>query len=400
MASRKLAIAILTVLAAVSVCALPGRICAAPPVLKDVAGHWAEGAITSLAKMGVLEGYPDQTFQPENLITRAELAKVVARAFGYAPTMDTKFCDMDGHWAEPFVSALDAAKVVTGYPDSTFRPDTNVTRAEMTAMLARVAQLGDMGATDAQAWTPSFRDVDASHWAFRFVEIARRLDTIPLHFGMVFEPERAATRAETAFMVKALSDAQFARGTVTQVSAMSETITLKNVAGSTQVVQVGADTLLYRNGVASTLDSVRSNDSVYVVGTSYGSARFIKAEGVVTKEDITRKVSALTHGVITPDQVDAISRGKWDEARAGMSPALTQRLMDMGLTETEVGAVLSQQWSLLPDLAQKRLAQALSEELGVSSDLIAAVMARDWQAARSYAELEAAQVLLSKFLKM
>ncbi len=406
-ASRKLAFAlalaaalILGIAASPCIAAAASATSTAVASMSDVSGHWAEAAISTLVKMGVIQGYPDGTFRPEGLVNRAEIAKIVARAFGYAPTVDTRFRDMDGHWAEPFVSALDASQVVTGYPDGSFRPAQNVSRAEMAAILARVAQLGKVGEADATNWNPSFRDIDSTHWAYRYVEVARRLDIIPLHFGLVFEPDRPATRAETAHMVNALAQAQFARGTVSGVSKTNDTINIKNAAGTDQVVQVDADTMIYRNGVAADLESVRSKDSVYAVGTSYGAARFVMAEGQITREDITRKVSAITKGVITPEQVDAISRGKWDEARQGMSPALAERLVEMGLTDDEAQALLSQDWEALPELGQKRLAMALSEEIGVSSELIEAVMRRDWKAARSYAELEAAQILLSRFLDM
>ncbi|HPZ14292.1 MAG TPA: S-layer homology domain-containing protein [Bacillota bacterium] len=368
--------------------------------LSDIDGHWAEGAINTLVKMGVIAGYPDGTFRPEEPVTRAELSKIVARTFGYAPTVDTKFSDMEGHWAEPFVSALDTAEVVTGYPDGTFRPAQNVSRAELAAILSRVAQLGKVGVADASSWTPTYRDVDSTHWAFRHVEVARRLDIIPIHFGLVFEPDRPATRAETAHMVKSLAESEFARGTVAQVNKSAETLSLRNAAGNTQTIQIDPETIVYRNGVASDLESIRENDSVYAVGTGYGATRFVMAEGAVTREDITRKVSALTDGIITPEQVDAISRGKWDEARNGMSPALAQRLVEMGLTEEEAQALLAEEWDALPELAQRRLAMALSEEIGVSPELIESIMNRDWKSARSYAELEVAELLLSRFLNM
>ncbi|MDD3599553.1 MAG: hypothetical protein PHS55_05485 [Firmicutes bacterium] len=201
-------------------------------------------------------------------------------------------------------------------------------------------------------------------------------------------------------MVKSLAESEFARGTAIQVSPKAETISLKNAAGNTQVVQVDPETVIYRNGVVSELESVRKNDSIYAVGTGYGATRFVMAEGAITRADITRKVSALTDGIITPDQVDAISRGKWDEARNGMSPALAQRLVEMGLTDEEAEAILGQEWNALPELAQRRLAMALSEEIGVSPELIEAVMNRDWKSARSYAELEVAEILLSRFLNM
>ncbi len=145
--------------------------------------------------------------------------------------------------------------------------------------MTRVAQLGKVGVADASSWTPTYRDVDSTHWAFRHVEVARRLDIIPIHFGLVFEPDRPATRGETAHMVNPwLSRSCTGHGHSGEPEA--ETISLKNAAGNTEVVQVDPETVIYRNGgVVSELESVRKNDSIYAVGTGYGATRFVMAEG-------------------------------------------------------------------------------------------------------------------------
>lgn len=392
--------AALTTLAVMAVVAAVGPAPAGAAGLTDVPGHWAEEAITTLLKMGVVQGYPDASFKPENPVTRAEFSKMVSLAFGYAPGTSSQFADMVNNWAEPYVAGLTKAEVLTGYPDGSFRPSKGVTRAEAAAVLARVAGLGVIKPEMTGDWAPGYRDVSSSHWAYVPVEIARRLDVAPLHFGLVFEPERAATRAETAYMVRAMADAQFARGQVTSVNKTDSIINVKNVAGNTQVLQMSPDVIVYRNGVGAGVESIRNSDNLYAVGDPYGQSRFVIAEGAVTKEDITKKVSALTDGIVTPEQVEALSRGKWDEARKGMSPALAGRLMDMGLTEEETNALLAQEWERLPALGQSRLAQALGSELGVAPELIEALMSRDWTTARNLAELEAAEMLLSRFLQM
>lgn len=368
--------------------------------LTDVPGHWAEEAINALVKMGVVQGYPDGTFKPEDPVTRGEFSKMVASTFGYAPGIKADYYDAAGHWAEPFIAGLSKSEILKGYPDGTFKPSKEVTRAEMAAVLSRVAGLGVIKSDMTGEWTPGYRDIATNHWAFVPVEIARRLDVVPLHFGLVYEPDRSATRAETAYMVRAMAEAEFARGQVTSVSRTSATVSVKNVAGNNQVLQLSPDAVVYRNGVVSDIESIRTNDSVYAVGDSYGESRFVIAEGTVTKEDITKKISALTDGVVSPEQVDALSRGKWDEARKGMTPALAARLEEMGLTQDEASALLAQDWQRLPELGQRRLATALGTELGVAPELIEAVMARDWTAARNYAELQAAEILLSRFLQM
>lgn len=368
--------------------------------LTDIKGSWAEDQITSLNKVGIIDGYPDGTFKPDANVTRAEFAKLISRAFGYAPKEDSEFIDLEDHWAKQYIGALADAKIVNGYPDGKFKPYNNITRAEMVAMLSRVANLGTMGEADSMFWEPSFADVNAGHWAFRFVEIAKRLDIIPVNYGLIFQPDKPATRAETAYMISELRSSQFARGTITNVTADGNLITLHQNNGSTNTIQIGPQTVVYRNGSTASSDKLMKNDQVLVVGTSYGSTKFVMAEGLVTKDDITQKVSSLTNGILTPDQVDLISEGKWDEVGNSLTPAIKDRMEEIGLTKEEADTILAQEWEALPDLGKTRLSNALSKELGISSDLVASVLDRDWEKAKTYAQLDAAQMLLGKLLKM
>lgn len=369
-------------------------------VLNDIGGHWAEESIQSLAKVGIIDGYPDGSFRPEDNITRAEFAKIVARAFGYAPKDQTNFTDMGDHWAKHFVSTLAESQIVTGYPDGSFQPSKNITRAEMVAMLARVAKLGDIGEADATSWTSSFTDVNSGHWAFRFVEIAHKLDIIPIHFGLVFQPEKAATRAETAYMVAELRSAQFAKGTISEVNFDGSSITLTSASGDSQNVRIGSDVIIYRNDVLTSADKLQKNDELLVIGTSYGSPRFVIAKGTITREDITNKVSSLTNGLLTPEQVDMISKGEWQEVTDDLKPSLNAQMQNLGLTSEEADAILNQKWDTLPELGKERLSKAISKEIGISSDLVSSLMDRDWEKAKVYAQLDAAQIILNTLMKL
>ena len=61
----------------------------------DIAGHWAEDTITRWADVGIVNGYPDGTFKPDEPITRAELAKIVTLAFGLTEKTEQTFADLD-----------------------------------------------------------------------------------------------------------------------------------------------------------------------------------------------------------------------------------------------------------------------------------------------------------------
>jgi hypothetical protein len=104
----------------------------------DISGHWAEGYILQLEAQGITGGYPDGTFRPESLVTRAEMAVFLINALGLSPLTPSgpgPFPDIVGHWAEGFILQLESQGITGGYPDGTYRPENQVTRAEMAVFL-------------------------------------------------------------------------------------------------------------------------------------------------------------------------------------------------------------------------------------------------------------------------
>jgi hypothetical protein len=117
-----------------------GMAFAAP--LSDVAGEKCEDAVNVLTNLGVVSGYPDGEYKPDNIVTRAEMAVIVVRALGLADyaTGTSSFSDMGGHWSNPYVAYAASLGIIAGYPDGTFRPDKTVSYDEAATML--VAALG------------------------------------------------------------------------------------------------------------------------------------------------------------------------------------------------------------------------------------------------------------------
>lgn len=109
-------------------------------VYRDVTvNDWYYVAVCSLTNGGILKGYPDGTFKPNDPITRAEISTIISRfdtIFGTLAASDT-FADADGHWAEEYIEFSAARKYVIGYPDGTFKPDQHITRAETVTMVNR-----------------------------------------------------------------------------------------------------------------------------------------------------------------------------------------------------------------------------------------------------------------------
>src|SRR5690554_3736890 len=66
----------------------------------DIEGCWAEEAILALVNEGIITGYPDGTFKPEDPVTRAEFSKMIAKAFAIRTAGEPVFSDIEGNWAE------------------------------------------------------------------------------------------------------------------------------------------------------------------------------------------------------------------------------------------------------------------------------------------------------------
>lgn len=129
-----------------------GSAYAAHRYFEDAKGHWTEDAINILAEKGVLAGYPDGLSHPDEIITRAEFATLVARTLEL-PEPDEKkvairFTDLAGHWSEKNVEALIIAGIIQkGDFDGKFLPDRPITRMEMIRMLVRAIGKGEHDST-------------------------------------------------------------------------------------------------------------------------------------------------------------------------------------------------------------------------------------------------------------
>ena len=102
------------------------------------AADWFNNAISTMSNAGIVNGYPDGSFNPNGNITRAEFAAMAIRFFQDAKVGPSKFSDTIGHWAEEAINKAQAQGLITGYPDGTFRPDEPITRAEAMTIMNRV----------------------------------------------------------------------------------------------------------------------------------------------------------------------------------------------------------------------------------------------------------------------
>ena len=139
----------------------------------DVAPNaWYNNAISTLVKAGALAGYEDNTFRPDQPITRAELVKIAMSFYGSLGDSADAFNDVGEHWAAAFINAAAEMGFVDGYGDNTFQPDRYVTRAEAMKIINRTlnrAPHKDHLLPDMITWADN---ADTSAWYYAEVQEA------------------------------------------------------------------------------------------------------------------------------------------------------------------------------------------------------------------------------------
>ena len=107
-----------------------------PDVPEDA---WYGEAVATLSHMGVIKGFPDGTFRPGADITRAEFVTIAVGFFSFQEDgAADQFSDIAGHWARPYINAASVHELIHGYPDGTFRPEGKITRAETISVVNNV----------------------------------------------------------------------------------------------------------------------------------------------------------------------------------------------------------------------------------------------------------------------
>ncbi|RAP73972.1 S8 family serine peptidase [Paenibacillus montanisoli] len=175
------------------------RIGAEPIVagFRDIDGHWAEDAIASLSKSGIVKGSGNYRFHPDKSITRAEAVSMLVRAFEPVPIKGAGFSDVPAtHWAYTAISEASGTGWIGGYPGGAFGPSRPITREEMASILLRVLRL-NAGRPNASP----FSDVETARWSSAAIQAMKRSGLLGGYPDGSFKPERTASRAEFAALL-------------------------------------------------------------------------------------------------------------------------------------------------------------------------------------------------------
>ena len=164
-----------------------------PPVmvLSDINGCWAETNIKVLVDAGAISGYADGSFKPDTNISRAEFAVVLVKAFNLEAAGGKVFIDTAGHWAQDYIATVQALSVVNGYNNDYFGPNDLITREQMAVMIVAAAKLEALSPA-----TTFSDDNEISAWAKSGINTAVANQIISGYPDNTFKPQGSATRAE------------------------------------------------------------------------------------------------------------------------------------------------------------------------------------------------------------
>ncbi|HLS89166.1 MAG TPA: S-layer homology domain-containing protein [Sphingobacteriaceae bacterium] len=272
----------------------------------DMQGHWAEYPVTVLSVKGIVGGFPDGTFRPQEPVTRAQFVAMLAAAADLPlppATVPQVFADVPPeHWAFQVVTAAWEAGIVQGMNDNRFLPDDPLTRAQLAVWLDRLTAgmlpsvpSGQEPPAGGEPDAPGQRDgVQVSFpdqdeipaWA---QEAVGRMVAAGLLQGMddgSFHPARPANRGEAAVILTRLLgylglDYDLAGVVQENAVSASQLMVVNRTDGTLLAVPVTQETVYWRNGHPAGRDALQPDDEVAVV-LSGGAAALVDAWNLST----------------------------------------------------------------------------------------------------------------------
>ncbi|GAA0351337.1 hypothetical protein GCM10008968_03340 [Bacillus horti] len=167
-------------------------------MFQDINEHWAREAINKLTSSGQIQGYPDGTFKPNRMITRAEFATLLVNSLGLNKKKENSFLDTPEHWARDHIAAAKQHGIIAGYSDVSFGPDDPLTREQMAMMLVNAYSLS----AKKEPALISFHDYKTmAGWAQNAVQIVVDNQIMVGFPGGYFHPKAFSTRAESAVVL-------------------------------------------------------------------------------------------------------------------------------------------------------------------------------------------------------
>ena len=197
----------------------------------DVDQHWAKQAIINWAEDGLTSGYPDGTFRPNAQVSRAEFVALINRAFGLTKTGEIAYTDVSkSDWYAEDIAIAAQAGYISGYRDGSMKPESPINREEAAVILSRVLDL-----TDDPAQTLVFADnAKIASWSKGKVGAVSAGGHMGGYPDGDFAPAQMITRAESVTIMNRVAGAIYQTA-----GTFGPENTVQTVAGNVTVAASG-----------------------------------------------------------------------------------------------------------------------------------------------------------------
>ena len=182
-----------------------------PVDFSDVTSHWAKSSIDDMGSRMVISGVGNNNYEPDRDITRAEFAAIFIRALGLTPgTGDKTFSDVaNTDWYCPYIKTAAASGLITGYSDGSFAPNDKITREQAMTIIARAMKITKLGVTltssQSNALLVGYTDAnDANDYAISGIASCLQSGIVNGRTATTLCPSGNITRAEVAVIVQRL----------------------------------------------------------------------------------------------------------------------------------------------------------------------------------------------------
>ena len=292
----------------------------------DMGNHWSDVTVGKLVDLGVIDGYEDGTFKPDDKVTRAEFSKMVYTSANPDKIEGNSFTDTSNHWAKDYINTLveiggiDKAE----YGDS-YNPNKNITRLEMAKMVVRTWGLKDNAQEKAGIKTSFNDDLDIKDKDKGYIIIASENEIITGYPDNTFKPNGEATRAEAStIIVNALTHIE--KGTINSVVEYNEDINYNLASGGTY-------TFANMNKKHFYYSDPKDENRLYRISLDGGSKEKVSNLKEVTGIQLTKDFIYLSYW---NDELEAQKTGKIDYSGNLLKTFNTDAYIPIQATEEKV----------------------------------------------------------------
>ena len=318
----------------------------------DIAGHWAETVVAKWYDNGIISGFPDGSFRPNEAVTRAQLAVIIDNIFKFTTKADMYFSDVNGsEWFADAVAKCSQAGIINGNPNGTFEPNKPVTREQAAKMIAEAFKLT---AADADAYRTFADSSSIAAYAREYVSALYEAGYIAGVPGGNYEPKKGLTRAEALKIIDNILDGIVsAKGTYTKDASKSLLVNSKDV--TLRNIEIAGD-LYLAQGIGEgdvTLDGVKVDGRIVVLGggensiklnnTTVGGSLLVLKEGgkvriVASGSTEIAKVQVASGAILKEDELTGKGFGAVEviEFKAGESLVLDGDFDEVSIEVSDV----------------------------------------------------------------